>query len=50
MKATESRLLDFLRKSPQFSIPIYQRTYSWDASQCELLWNDIRAPRTTPRF
>jgi len=29
MKATEAKLLDFLRKSPQFVIPIYQRTYSW---------------------
>ena len=29
MKATEARLLDFLKKSPQFVIPIYQRTYTW---------------------
>ena len=29
MKATEAKLLDFLKKSPQFVIPIYQRTYSW---------------------
>jgi hypothetical protein len=27
MKATEARLLEFLRKSPQFIIPIYQRSY-----------------------
>jgi hypothetical protein len=27
MKATEAKLLDFLKKSPQFVIPIYQRTY-----------------------
>ena len=26
MKATEAKLLDFLKKSPQFVIPIYQRT------------------------
>ena len=25
MKATEAKLLDFLKKSPQFVIPIYQR-------------------------
>jgi len=25
----------------QFIIPIYQRTYSWNISQCEQLWNDI---------
>lgn len=41
MKATEARLLDFLKKSPQFVIPIYQRMYSWDESQCKQLWDDI---------
>ena len=41
MKATETKLLEFLRKSPQFSIPIYQRTYSWTQSQCRQLWDDI---------
>jgi uncharacterized protein with ParB-like and HNH nuclease domain/predicted transport protein len=41
MKATETKFLDFLRKSAQFIIPIYQRTYSWTEKQCEQLWNDI---------
>jgi uncharacterized protein with ParB-like and HNH nuclease domain/predicted transport protein len=41
MKATEARLLDFLKKSPQFVIPIYQRTYSWTESECRQLWEDI---------
>ena len=41
MKATEAKLLDFLKKSPQFIIPIYQRTYSWTESQCRQLWEDI---------
>ena len=41
MKATEANLLGFLRKSPQFIIPIYQRTYSWTEPQCQQLWNDI---------
>ena len=41
MKATESRLLDFLKKSPQFVIPIYQRTYSWTERECRQLWADI---------
>ncbi len=46
MKATEANLLKFLRKSPQFVIPIYQRNYSWTAAQCEQLWADlIRAGR-----
>ena len=41
MKATEANLLGFLRKSPQFIIPIYQRTYSWTEPQCRQLWDDI---------
>ena len=41
MKATEATLLSFLQKSPQFVIPIYQRTYSWTDKQCRQLWDDI---------
>lgn len=41
MKATETRLLSFLKKSPQFLIPIYQRTYSWTERECRQLWDDI---------
>ena len=41
MKATEVKLLDFLKKSPQFVIPIYQRTYSWTEKECRQLWDDI---------
>lgn len=41
MKATEAKLLNFLQKSPQFVIPIYQRTYSWTDKQCRQLWDDI---------
>ena len=41
MKATEAKLLDFIRKSSQFVIPIYQRTYSWREKECHQLWDDI---------
>jgi uncharacterized protein with ParB-like and HNH nuclease domain len=41
MKATEARLIEFLKKSPQFVIPIYQRTYSWTERECRQLWDDI---------
>lgn len=41
MKATEANLLKFLRKSPQFIIPIYQRNYSWTTEQCQKLWVDL---------
>ena len=41
MKATEARFLDFIKKSPQFVIPIYQRSYSWTERECRQLWDDI---------
>jgi uncharacterized protein with ParB-like and HNH nuclease domain len=41
MKAVEAKMLEFLKKSPQFVVPIYQRTYSWSERQCGQLWNDI---------
>ena len=37
MKATEAKLLEFFKKSPQFVIPIYQRTYSWGERECRQL-------------
>ena len=41
MKASEAKLLEFLKKSSQFVIPIYQRSYSWEEKQCRQLWDDI---------
>lgn len=41
MKATEAKLLPFLKSSPQFIIPIYQRVYSWTDEECKQLWDDI---------
>lgn len=41
MKATEATLLEFLKKAPQFVVPIYQRTYSWTERECRQLWDDI---------
>ncbi len=41
MKATETKLLNFLQKSSQFTIPIYQRVYSWTEPECLQLWEDI---------
>lgn len=47
MKATEANLLKFIKKSPQFVIPIYQRNYSWTSEQCRQLWDDLmRAGRS----
>ena len=41
MKASEAKLLVFIKKSPQFVIPIYQRSYSWSDKECRQLWDDI---------
>jgi len=41
MKATEAKLLEFLKKAAQFVIPIYQRTYSWGEKECQQLWDDV---------
>src|SRR5271167_1443119 len=41
MRAIEAALLPFLKRSPQFVIPIYQRTYSWSEKECQQLWDDI---------
>jgi uncharacterized protein with ParB-like and HNH nuclease domain/predicted transport protein len=41
MKASEAGFLDFVKKSPQFVIPIYQRTYSWTEKECRQLWDDV---------
>lgn len=54
MKATEAKLLEFLKRSPQFVIPIYQRTYSWTERECQQLWDDImragRRPDVSAHF
>jgi uncharacterized protein with ParB-like and HNH nuclease domain/predicted transport protein len=49
MKATEAKFLDFLKMSPQFVIPIYQRTYSWTEKECRQLWEDILRTGTDDR-
>ena len=41
MKATETNLLSFLNRSHQFTIPIYQRTYSWTERECKQFWDDV---------
>lgn len=50
MKATEAKLLEFLKKSPQFVIPIYQRTYSWTDKECQQLWDDIVRSGSKPEI
>jgi uncharacterized protein with ParB-like and HNH nuclease domain len=35
-------ILDFIKSSTQFVIPIYQRNYAWGDKQCEQLLTDVR--------
>lgn len=41
MDATKGNIYTILNGNKQFLIPVYQRYYSWEISQCERLWNDI---------
>jgi len=41
MKAIQSNLLEFISRSSQFVIPIYQRAYSWTENECLQLYKDI---------
>ena len=42
MQIVQESFLDLLGKpDTRFVIPVFQRVYSWDARQCEELWDDI---------
>lgn len=41
MKAQDLQFTQLLEGSKQFIIPIFQRTYSWEHSHCQQLWDDI---------
>ncbi len=42
MKASETKIEDFLSSNKtQFVIPVYQRNYAWNTSECLQLFNDI---------
>ena len=42
MQIRQEGLLDFMGKADvRFSIPVFQRVYSWNARQCEELWDDV---------
>lgn len=41
MKASETKLQQIFEGIKQFVVPLFQRTYSWDTTQWEKLWNDL---------
>ena len=41
MRIEQKKMLDFLgMPGARFAIPVFQRVYSWNARQCEELWDD----------
>ncbi|AQG78170.1 DUF262 domain-containing protein [Spirosoma montaniterrae] len=41
MQAKETRLRHILEGQNQYVIPLFQRTYSWDAKEWQILWDDL---------
>lgn len=41
MDADKGNIYKLLNGDKQYLIPVYQRLYSWDESQCSRLWSDI---------
>lgn len=43
MKASEIKFVDlFTGANTRYTIPVYQRNYSWTTAQCMQLWNDLK--------
>ena len=41
MKASETRLQALIEGTKQYVVPLFQRAYSWDNNEWEVLWNDL---------
>ena len=41
MQASKTKLQEIIEGTKQYVIPLFQRPYSWEKSQWDLLWNDI---------
>jgi uncharacterized protein with ParB-like and HNH nuclease domain/predicted transport protein len=41
MNAFKSNIFEYMNGTRQYSIPIYQRVYSWEVEHCQRLWADI---------
>jgi uncharacterized protein with ParB-like and HNH nuclease domain len=41
MDAIKGNINSILNGFKQFSVPVYQRNYSWEREQCQRLWDDI---------
>ncbi|MBA3016985.1 MAG: DUF262 domain-containing protein, partial [Desulfobacteraceae bacterium] len=41
MQAKETKLQDIIEGTKQYVIPLFQRTYSWEKKEWEILWKDL---------
>lgn len=41
MKASETKLQPIIEGTKQYLVPLFQRTYSWDKKEWEVLWDDL---------
>ena len=43
MMVDKTDIYKLLKRDQQYSIPVFQRLYSWERAQCKRLWYDIIA-------
>lgn len=48
MKANDTAIRIFLEGGKQFTVPLFQRTYSWKRKHIQRLWDDIEETRNNP--
>jgi uncharacterized protein with ParB-like and HNH nuclease domain len=41
MKASETKLQPIIEGTKQYVVPLFQRSYSWEKKEWEILWNDL---------
>lgn len=41
MKASETKLQPIIEGTKQYVIPLFQRSYSWEKKEWEVLWSDL---------
>jgi uncharacterized protein with ParB-like and HNH nuclease domain len=41
MQASETKLQALIEGTKQYVVPLFQRAYSWDKKEWEMLWNDL---------
>src|SRR5260370_41278015 len=41
MKTSETKLQALIEGTKQYIVPLFQRPYSWDKKEWEMLWNDL---------